>query len=44
MKRAAAGASLKTARTRLKRLPKRGAHDFKTIAAILDEGFFCHVG
>ena len=36
--------SLKTPRTRLKRLPKRGAHDFETIAAILDEGFFCHVG
>jgi uncharacterized protein len=36
--------SLKTARTRVRRLPKRGAHDFKTIAAILDEGFFCHVG
>ena len=35
---------LKTPRTRLKRLPKRGAHDFATIAAILDEGFFCHVG
>jgi nitroimidazol reductase NimA-like FMN-containing flavoprotein (pyridoxamine 5'-phosphate oxidase superfamily) len=28
----------------LQRLPKRGAHDFATIAAILDEGFFCHVG
>jgi uncharacterized protein len=36
--------NLKTPRTRLKRLPKRGAHDFATIAAILDEGFFCHVG
>jgi nitroimidazol reductase NimA-like FMN-containing flavoprotein (pyridoxamine 5'-phosphate oxidase superfamily) len=36
--------SFKTPRTRLKRLPKRGAHDFATIAAILDEGFFCHVG
>ncbi len=36
--------NLKTSRTRLKRLPKRGAHDFATIAAILDEGFFCHVG
>lgn len=34
----------KTPRTRLKRLPKRGAHDFATIAAILDDGFFCHVG
>ena len=39
-----AGAGLKTPRTRLKRLPRRGAHDFATIAAILDEGFFCHVG
>lgn len=36
--------NLKTPRTRLNRLPKRGAHDFATIAAILDEGFFCHVG
>jgi nitroimidazol reductase NimA-like FMN-containing flavoprotein (pyridoxamine 5'-phosphate oxidase superfamily) len=36
--------NLKTPRTRLKRLPKRGAHDFATVAAILDEGFFCHVG
>ncbi|HEV8518573.1 MAG TPA: pyridoxamine 5'-phosphate oxidase family protein [Burkholderiales bacterium] len=36
--------SLKTPRTRLKRLPKRGAHDFATIASILDAGFFCHVG
>lgn len=36
--------SLKTPRTRLQRLPKRGAHDFATIAAILDAGFFCHVG
>jgi len=36
--------NLKTPRTRLKRLPKRGAHDFATIAAILDEGFFCHIG
>jgi len=36
--------NLKTPRTRLKRLPKRGAHDFATVAAILDEGFYCHVG
>jgi nitroimidazol reductase NimA-like FMN-containing flavoprotein (pyridoxamine 5'-phosphate oxidase superfamily) len=34
----------KTKRTTLKRLPERGAHDFETIAGILDEGFFCHVG
>ena len=40
----AGGGALKTPRTRLKRLPKRGAYDFATIAAILDEGFFCHVG
>jgi nitroimidazol reductase NimA-like FMN-containing flavoprotein (pyridoxamine 5'-phosphate oxidase superfamily) len=31
-------------RTRLDRYPARGRHDFETIAAILDEGFFCHVG
>ena len=36
--------NLKTTRTQLKRRPQRGAYDFKTIAAILDEGFFCHVG
>jgi len=44
MAQARAGASLKTPRTRLKRRPNRGHHDFDTIAAILDEGFFCHVG
>ena len=31
-------------RTRLDRYPARGKHDFETVAAILDEGFFCHVG
>jgi uncharacterized protein len=31
-------------RTTLDRYPARGRHDFATIAAILDEGFFCHVG
>ena len=31
-------------RTTLDRYPSRGSHDFATIAAILDEGFFCHVG
>jgi uncharacterized protein len=31
-------------RTKLDRYPARGKHDFETIAAILDEGFFCHVG
>jgi nitroimidazol reductase NimA-like FMN-containing flavoprotein (pyridoxamine 5'-phosphate oxidase superfamily) len=30
-------------RTRLKRLPERGAYDRETIHAILDEGFLCHV-
>lgn len=33
-----------TARTRLRRLPKRGAFDRETIYSILDEGFICHVG
>jgi nitroimidazol reductase NimA-like FMN-containing flavoprotein (pyridoxamine 5'-phosphate oxidase superfamily) len=33
-----------TERTRLRRLPERGAHDRETIHAILDEGFICHVG
>jgi len=35
---------LQSSRTALKRYPARGHHDFETIAAILDEGFFCHVG
>jgi nitroimidazol reductase NimA-like FMN-containing flavoprotein (pyridoxamine 5'-phosphate oxidase superfamily) len=34
----------KTARSKLKRLPKRGHYDFDTVAAILDAGFLCHVG
>jgi nitroimidazol reductase NimA-like FMN-containing flavoprotein (pyridoxamine 5'-phosphate oxidase superfamily) len=33
-----------TARTTVKRLPKRGNYDRETINAILDEGFICHVG
>ena len=33
-----------TARTTLKRLPKRGHYDRETINQILDEGFICHVG
>jgi uncharacterized protein len=33
-----------TARTKLKRLPKRGSHERETINQILDEGFICHVG
>ena len=35
---------LESSRTRLDRYPARGRHDFATVAAILDEGFFCHVG
>lgn len=33
-----------TARTRVRRIPKRGAYDRATIDAILDEGLICHVG
>ena len=33
-----------TDRTKVKRLPARGAYDRNTIYAILDEGFICHVG
>ncbi|MFN6963737.1 MAG: pyridoxamine 5'-phosphate oxidase family protein [Pyrinomonadaceae bacterium] len=33
-----------TARTKLKRLPKRGRFERDTINAILDEAFICHVG
>ena len=33
-----------TERTRVKRLPNRGAYDRETIYAILDAGFICHVG
>jgi nitroimidazol reductase NimA-like FMN-containing flavoprotein (pyridoxamine 5'-phosphate oxidase superfamily) len=33
-----------TARTTLKRLPKRGSHEREVINEILDEGFVCHVG
>jgi uncharacterized protein len=35
---------LQSDRTTLNRYPARGRHDFATVAAILDEGFFCHVG
>jgi len=34
----------KTERTRVKRVPKRGLYDRKTINAILDDHFLCHVG
>ena len=33
-----------TERTKVKRLPNRGAYDRETIYAILDEAFICHVG
>ena len=33
-----------TERTKLRRLPERGAYDRQTVDAILDEGFICHVG
>jgi uncharacterized protein len=36
--------SLKTPTTKLRRLPKRGAHDRPTIDAILDEALISHVG
>jgi len=35
---------LKTERTTVKRLPKRGAYDRETVNAILDEALICHVG
>lgn len=33
-----------TGRTRVRRLPKRGAYELETIHAILDEALLCHVG
>lgn len=36
--------SLKTPRTTVRRMPKRGSYDFETVAAILDAGFLCHLG
>jgi uncharacterized protein len=35
---------LKTGRTKLRRLPKRGAHDRGTIDAILDDALISHIG
>jgi nitroimidazol reductase NimA-like FMN-containing flavoprotein (pyridoxamine 5'-phosphate oxidase superfamily) len=34
---------LRSPRTTLRRRPDRGSHDWETIAAILDEGFICHI-
>ena len=36
--------TIKTPKTRIKRVPKRGHYDFETIAKILDEGLVCQVG
>jgi uncharacterized protein len=36
--------AMPTPRTTVRRLPQRGHYDPETIAAILDEGLFCHVG
>jgi nitroimidazol reductase NimA-like FMN-containing flavoprotein (pyridoxamine 5'-phosphate oxidase superfamily) len=35
---------LKSPRTTVKRLPKRGHYDVETVHAILDSAFICHVG
>lgn len=35
---------MKTARTQVKRVPKRGHYDLETVYAILDAGLICHVG
>jgi len=35
---------MKTPRTKLRRVPSRGAHDRETIDAILDEALICHLG
>jgi len=34
----------RTERTRVRRIPKRGAYDRASVYQILDEGFICHVG
>jgi nitroimidazol reductase NimA-like FMN-containing flavoprotein (pyridoxamine 5'-phosphate oxidase superfamily) len=34
----------RTARTKVKRLPKRGHYDRETVHAVLDAGVICHVG
>ncbi|MEM9804454.1 MAG: pyridoxamine 5'-phosphate oxidase family protein [Cyanobacteria bacterium P01_D01_bin.56] len=35
---------MKTARTQVKRVPKRGQYDLETVCSILDAGLICHVG
>ena len=36
--------TLKTERTRVRRIPERGHYDKKTIYPIIDEALYCHVG
>ena len=36
--------NMKTAKTQVRRAPKRGHYDFETVAQILDEGLICQVG
>lgn len=36
--------TLKTPRTTVKRLPKRGQYDRETVYAVLDAAFICHIG
>ena len=38
------GSELRTKRTTAKRHPERSTHKFATIARILDEGIYCHIG
>ncbi len=35
---------MKTPKTQVRRVPKRGSYDFETVAQILDAGLVCHVG
>lgn len=35
---------MKTSRTQVKRVPKRGQYDLETVCSILDAGLICHVG
>ena len=38
------GSELRTERTTAKRHPERSTHEFATVARILDEGIYCHIG
>ena len=35
---------MKTTRTQVKRMSKRGSYDLKTVCSILDAGLICHIG